>query len=139
MAISRIFLVPRIALCPSVLAIAVAPTRAVRSPLGDSVPMIRPLVPTIRLAVAFIVAPHHLKLAVTTPTSFLDLIAGTLSRPLLLVNMLHATALALPPQLGYGLAEVDVDPTVVYEHVIHLEVGALAMLAAGELHKGVLQ
>ena len=31
------------------------------------------------------------------------------------------------------------DPAVVYEHVVHLEVGLLARVPVGELHEGVLE
>ena len=48
-------------------------------------------------------------------------------------------SLALPPELGDALREVDVDAAVVDEDVVHLEVGVLARLLVLELDEGVLQ
>ena len=56
------------------------------------------------------------------------------------IGLFYATSLGiLIPDLGHGLAEINLDPPIVHERVVHLEVCFIALFFVGELDKGVAQ
>ena len=52
---------------------------------------------------------------------------------------IDAATFTLPLNSRHGLAEIDVNPAVVDQHIVHLEVGILARLGIVEFDEGVLQ
>lgn len=81
-----------------------------------------------------VVVEHHLVVCVRPLVSVLQGQAGRLVETLHLV-----AALPLVPDAVHGLGEVDMDPPVVDQDVLHLLIRLLALLVGLELDEGVLQ
>ena len=45
----------------------------------------------------------------------------------------------LVPYLGHTLTEVDLDPSVIHEGIVHLEIRLVALLLGTKFHKGIAQ
>merc|ERR1712130_1021943 len=64
---------------------------------------------------------------------------GSLLEALLLPGDILQPSFPLPTEPGHALAEVDVDPPIVNQHVVHLEVSLLTGLPVLKLDKSILE